>query len=66
MEVLCSAFLKVNFQIGFSMKLWNYKEESKAMEEDNMGIKMKKAKFDGEDIKISDFKESMRGNLYCI
>ena len=31
-----------------------------------MGIKMKKAKFDGEDIKISDFKESMRGNLYCI
>ena len=30
-----------------------------------MGLKMKKAKFKGEDIEISDFKESMRGNLYC-
>ena len=26
---------------------------------------MKEAKFKGEDIEISDFKESMRGNLYC-
>lgn len=35
------------------------------MEEDNMGLKMKKAKFEGREIKISDFKESMRGNLHC-
>ncbi len=31
-----------------------------------MGLKMKKAKFEGREIKISDFKESMRGNLHCI
>ena len=31
-----------------------------------MGLKMKKAKFQGQEIKISDFKESMRGNLHCI
>lgn len=30
-----------------------------------MGLKMKKAKFKGREIKISDFKESMRGNLHC-
>ena len=27
---------------------------------------MKNAKFEGREIKISDFKESMRGNLHCI
>lgn len=31
-----------------------------------MGLKMKRAKFEGREIKISDFKESMRGNLHCI
>ena len=30
-----------------------------------MGLKMKKAKFKGEDIEISASKDSMRGNLYC-
>ena len=36
------------------------------MEGDNMGLKMEKAKFEGREIKISEFKESMRGNLHCI
>lgn len=36
------------------------------MEKYNMGLKMKKAKFEGHEIKTSDFKEFMRGNLYCI
>lgn len=31
-----------------------------------MGLKMKKAKFNGQEIKILEFKESMRGNLRCI
>lgn len=39
---------------------------SRVEEGDNMGIKMEKAKFEGREIKISDFQEFMRGNLQCI
>ena len=47
-------------------KLTILQGKSKGMEEDNMGLKMKKARFEGREINISDFKESMRGNLHCI
>ena len=66
-EVYITTILQL-FEKCFDMinslaKLTILQGKSKGMEEDNMGLKMKKAKFEGREIKISDFKESMRGNL---